>query len=165
MLYLSVILVMNSGNQNSRPMFCKYYDKCMYSIKFPWHSQAVYKLWLFIRFQHFHASSWYIICLSTFLTHFWWVDVVLSTLLSIDLNINEFSIPMWHDRGKWVACQQYSILISYHKRFIHSVYTSTCCSQSKFRILKIRESSARALFLYNCTSNISRSADASVSIT
>ena len=39
-----------------------------------------------------------------------------------------------------------------------------CCSQSKFRILKIRESSARALFLYNCTPNISRSADASVSV-
>ena len=38
------------------------------------------------------------------------------------------------------------------------------CSQSKFRILKIRESSARALFLYNCTSNISRSADAGVSV-
>ena len=29
---------------------------------------------------------------------------------------------------------------------------------------KIRESSARALFLYNCTPNISRSADASVSV-
>ena len=40
----------------------------------------------------------------------------------------------------------------------------TCCSQSKFRILKIRESSARALFLYNCTPNISRSADASVNV-
>ena len=39
-----------------------------------------------------------------------------------------------------------------------------CCSQSKFRILKIRESSARALFLYNCTPNISRSADASVRV-
>ena len=39
-----------------------------------------------------------------------------------------------------------------------------CCSQSKFRILKIRESSARALFLYNCTPNISCSADASVSV-
>ena len=38
------------------------------------------------------------------------------------------------------------------------------CSQSKFRILKIRESSAHALFLYNCTPNISRSADASVSV-
>ena len=37
-----------------------------------------------------------------------------------------------------------------------------CCSQSKFRILKIRESSAHALFLYNCTPNISRSADVSV---
>ena len=31
-----------------------------------------------------------------------------------------------------------------------------CCSQSKFRILKIRESSARALFLYNCTPNTLR---------
>ena len=40
-----------------------------------------------------------------------------------------------------------------------------CCSQSKFRILKIRESSARALFLYNCTPNMSRSAYASVSVT
>ena len=39
-----------------------------------------------------------------------------------------------------------------------------CCSQSKFRMLKIRESSARALFLYNCTPNISRGADASVSV-
>ena len=39
-----------------------------------------------------------------------------------------------------------------------------CCSQSKFRILEISESSARALFLYNCTPNISRSANASVSI-
>ena len=38
-----------------------------------------------------------------------------------------------------------------------------CCSQSKFRILKIREST-RALFLYNCTPNISRSADTSVSV-
>ena len=40
-----------------------------------------------------------------------------------------------------------------------------CCSQSKFRILKIRESSMRALFLYNCTLNISRSADGGVSVT
>ena len=39
-----------------------------------------------------------------------------------------------------------------------------CCSQSKFRILKIRESSSGALFLYNCTPNISLSADASVSV-
>ena len=39
-----------------------------------------------------------------------------------------------------------------------------CRSQSKFRILKIRESSAPALFLYNCTPNISRSADVSVSV-
>ena len=39
-----------------------------------------------------------------------------------------------------------------------------CCSQTKFRILKIRESSARVLFLYNCTPNISRSADASVRV-
>ena len=39
-----------------------------------------------------------------------------------------------------------------------------CCSQSKFRILKIRESSACALLFYNCTPNISRSADASVSV-
>ena len=39
-----------------------------------------------------------------------------------------------------------------------------CCSQSKFRIHKIRESSTRALFLYNCTPNISRKADARVSI-
>ena len=39
-----------------------------------------------------------------------------------------------------------------------------CYSQSKFRILKIQESSARALFLYNCSPNISRSADANVSV-
>ena len=39
-----------------------------------------------------------------------------------------------------------------------------CFNQSKFRILKIRKSSARALFLYNCTPNILRSADTSVSI-
>ena len=31
------------------------------------------------------------------------------------------------------------------------------CSQSEFRIIKIRETSARALFLYNCTANILRS--------
>ena len=37
-----------------------------------------------------------------------------------------------------------------------------CCSQSKFRILKICKSSARALFLYNCTPNISCSACVSV---
>ena len=52
--------------------------------------------------------------------------------------------------------------------YIHDSYTPrtlrACWSKSKFRILKIRESSARALFLYNCTPNISRSADASVSI-
>ena len=50
---------------------------------------------------------------------------------------------------------------------IHSYTPRTlrpCCSQSKFRILKIRESSARTLFLYNCTPNISSSADASVSV-
>ena len=41
---------------------------------------------------------------------------------------------------------------------------STCCSQSEFRKLKIRESRARALSLYNCTPNISPSADASVSV-
>ena len=51
----------------------------------------------------------------------------------------------------------------------HDSYTPrtlrACCSQSKFMILKLRESSAPALFLYNCTPNISRSADASVSVT
>ena len=39
--------------------------------------------------------------------------------------------------------------------FLANSYTPrtvrACCSQSKFRILEIRESSARALFLYNCT--------------
>ena len=49
-----------------------------------------------------------------------------------------------------------------NKRVLSSIHTlRACCSQSKFRILKIRESSARALFLYNCTPNISRSAWAS----
>ena len=48
--------------------------------------------------------------------------------------------------------------------FIHSAYTTRMLQPSKFRILKIRESSARALFLYNCTPNISRSADVSVSV-
>ena len=52
-----------------------------------------------------------------------------------------------------------NIIYSYTPRTLRA-----CCSQSKFRILKIRESSARALFLYNCTPNISRSADASVSV-
>ena len=52
-----------------------------------------------------------------------------------------------------------------HEKHSHTPHTQrTCCSQSKFRILKIRKSSARALFLYNCTPNISRSADASVSV-
>ena len=52
-----------------------------------------------------------------------------------------------------------SSLYSYTPRTLRA-----CCSQSKFRILKIRESSARALFLYNCTPNISRSPDASMSV-
>ena len=50
---------------------------------------------------------------------------------------------------------------------IHSYTPRTlraCCSQSKFRILKLCDSSARALFLYNCTPNISCSADPSVSV-
>ena len=39
----------------------------------------------------------------------------------------------------------------------YTSYTSrtlrACCSQSELTILKIRESSVRALFLYNCTPN------------
>ena len=50
-------------------------------------------------------------------------------------------------------------LHAYTLRTLHA-----CCRQPKFRKLKIRKSSARALFLYNCTPNISRSADASVSV-
>ena len=38
----------------------------------------------------------------------------------------------------------------------------TCNSQSKLRILKIRERSARALYQYNCTLNTSRNACASI---
>ena len=62
---------------------------------------------------------------------------------------------------RWRLCHGLSSLAfnrdSYTPRTLRA-----CCSQSKFRILKISESSARALFLYNCTPNISRSADASV---
>ena len=54
-------------------------------------------------------------------------------------------------------------LCDFYRIFIHSAYTMHML-QSKFRILKIGESITRALFLYNCTPNISRSADASVSI-
>ena len=57
-----------------------------------------------------------------------------------------------------------SMRVVYEFRFIHSEYTTRMLQPSKFRILKIRESSARALFLYDCTPNISRSADASVSV-
>ena len=52
--------------------------------------------------------------------------------------------------------------------FIHSCTLRTlraCCSQSEFRMLKIGENRACALFLYKCTPNILRSADGSMSIT
>ena len=72
-----------------------------------------------------------------------------------------------------IPCSSYHCILSqtwHHKYMINSAHSYTphtphaCCSQSKFRILKIRKSSTRALFLYNCTPNISRSADASVSV-
>ena len=47
-------------------------------------------------------------------------------------------------------CIWYNVYNSYTPRTLRA-----CCSQSKFRILKIRQSSGRALFLYNCTPNIS----------
>ena len=59
----------------------------------------------------------------------------------------------------WKCPVGYSTWYSYTPRTLRA-----CCSQFKFRILKIRQSIARALFLYNCTPNISRSADASVSV-
>ena len=59
----------------------------------------------------------------------------------------------------YIAGQRNLVVYSYTPRTLRA-----CSSQSKFRILKICESSARALFLYNCTPNISRSADASVSV-
>ena len=42
---------------------------------------------------------------------------------------------------------------------------SACCSQSELTILKIRESSAHALFLYNCTPNTLRALEHSVAFT
>ena len=66
-------------------------------------------------------------------------------------------VSVW---GPCVQCRDANINI--HSYTPHTL--RACCSQSKFRILKIRESSARALFLYNCTPNISRSADVSVSV-
>ena len=78
----------------------------------------------------------------------------------VETGVSSHSFSKW-DKVKMHTC--------YYPMFFH-VHSYTprtlraCCSQSKFRILKIRESGARALFLYNCTPNISRSADASVSV-
>ena len=71
---------------------------------------------------------------------------------------------LWRGKNKYL-CQ-----FKLNNNFIITIHTYTprtlrvCCSQSKFRILKICKSSARALFLYNCTPNISRSADARVRV-
>ena len=53
----------------------------------------------------------------------------------------------------------------YSKNHMHGSYsprTRACCSQSGLTILKIRESSPRALFLYNCIPNTLRARERSV---
>ena len=82
------------------------------------------------------------------------------SLLSLQSNFVQHVLPFLHGLKSPTHLGNHLInMHSYTPRTLRA-----CCSQSKFRILKIRESSARALFLYNCTPNISRSADASVSI-
>ena len=70
-------------------------------------------------------------------------------------------------QNPWFYCSIFDHDACMNLWHIYNSYTPRtlreCYSQSKFRILKMRESSARALFLYNCTPNISHSADASVS--
>ena len=77
----------------------------------------------------------------------------------------ELSVPLILEHSYWIIILQFWIFTRSNTWYSYTLRTRrACCSQSKFRILKICESSARALFLYNCTPNISRSADANVSI-
>ena len=65
-----------------------------------------------------------------------------------------FLTVSWFRKGELWHCNissknlRYSLVYTFHSYTPRTL--RTCCSQSKFRILKIRESSARALFLYNC---------------
>ena len=76
-------------------------------------------------------------------------------------NFLGFFWPKWDPclRIFFQACG-YTWVASRLLGFVWNSYTPltlhACCSQSKFRILKLRESSAHALFLYNCTPNIWR---------
>ena len=81
------------------------------------------------------------------------------------------NIFWWHESGdinKNGYFSKFQLISFLRLQVMHDSCTPrtlhTCCSQSKFRILNIRESSVRALFLYNCTPNISSSADVSVSV-
>ena len=70
-------------------------------------------------------------------------------------NVSGYAIEILNVFAPCKAISHFFITYSYTPRTLRA-----CCSQSKFRILKIRESSARAIFLYNWSPNISRSADA-----
>ena len=74
-------------------------------------------------------------------------------------------VPNWQPRDQGGALIFQG---RYHNHHNHNISTKmnsymytprtlrACCSLSEFRILKIRESRARALFLYNCTWNTLR---------
>ena len=86
-----------------------------------------------------------------------WINVEKLICAHWDVSVFSFVYSLYNFKLAVASVQSH--IHSYTPRTLR-----TCCNQSKFRILWIRESSACALFLYNCTPNISHSADASVSI-
>ena len=74
---------------------------------------------------------------------------------------NVILVHLWWRFQKFTH-DQFQVFIE-HPNSLRTLHA--CCSQSTYRILKICESTLRALFLYNCTPNISHSADTSVSVT
>ena len=73
-----------------------------------------------------------------------------------------------------VTFSLYPSLICWYTQILHNAIISllfytlrvlACCSQSELTIFEIRESSARALFLYNCTPNTLRRSARSVGCT
>ena len=103
-----------------------------------------------------------VVCNSTFMGYFIWNPYTPCGSFTARHPQRECDFQMdWHIKYLHLEYAHLlcNILASYTPRTLRA-----CCSQSKLRILKICESSARALFLYNCTPNISRSAEASVRV-
>ena len=98
---------------------------------------------------------------------FWMLDrETHHTVLKRDLKLlNNTQNVKFSPCGRFSQISSHYVYIQNKKADSYTPRTlRACCSQSNFRILKICESSAHALFLYNCTPNISRSDDVSVSV-